>query len=400
MEKKSSLRYVLVFIMTLGLCFSGFTNMIYASRAVDVMTTFNMSQAQLTAISGISNLPAFFFSVLIGVWVDKKGLRNAPLILFALATVAGVLRVFATSYSMLFVLTFIGCALFLPVNMLAPKLFAPYFDGAEMGTAMGVYSSGAGVGTTLAFAMGPMFSSTRAALTFIAIGYAAMFVLWILFVKGTPTASGAQTEMPKTDIVAVMKSKTMWKVMLCGGLSVGIAILLNSYVVNAFIGKGMEPAAASQIATIMNFCLMIGGILAGIVVTKTGRYNIPYIFICIGGAVLYYVAYLLPISGVTYILIGAGALIVAGSIGVNMSRIALIPLTGEFGPENVGAAGGMNQMAVGLFGFALPTIIATIFKDNYMGIYTVTAVLLVVLAVLGGIFIPELGPKGKLSPQK
>jgi len=70
--------------------------------------------------------------------------------------------------------------------------------------------------------------------------------------------------------MAVLKSKTMWKVMLCGGLSVGAAILLNSYAVTAFIGKGMEPAAASVIATIMNFCLLIGGLVAGFIVSRWG----------------------------------------------------------------------------------------------------------------------------------
>ena len=74
--------------------------------------------------------------------------------------------------------------------------------------------------------------------------------------------------------------------MICGGLSVGAALLLNSYLVNAFLAKGMAPAAASGVATLLNVCLLIGGILSGIVVSKVGRYNLPYIVICAGGAVL------------------------------------------------------------------------------------------------------------------
>lgn len=38
----------------------------------------------------------------------------------------------------------------------------------------------------------------------------------------------------------------------CGGLSVGAALLLNSYLVNAFLAKGMAPAAASGVATLLN----------------------------------------------------------------------------------------------------------------------------------------------------
>ena len=205
---------------------------------------------------------------------------------------------------------------------------------------------------------------------------------------------------PKPELKAVLKSKTMWKVMLCGGLSVGAAILLNSYAVNAFIGKGMEPGAASVIATIMNFCLLVGGLVAGFIVTKAGRYNLPYVVICLGGAILYYIAYWLPTGIVTYVLIGVAAFVVAGSIGVNMGRIALIPVTDEFGPENIGAAGGMNQTAVGLIGFVLPTIVASIFGTNYMGVWTFAAIILILIGILGGMLTPELGPKGKLAQKK
>ena len=60
-------------------------------------------------------------------------------------------------------------------------------------------------------------------------------------------------------------------------------------------------------------------------VSKVGRYNIPYIFICVGGAVLYYLAYMLPIGPLTYVLVAAGGIIVSGSIGVNMAASPCCP---------------------------------------------------------------------------
>ncbi len=399
--QKSPFKYILVFIMTVGLTFSGFTNVIFSARALEVMDIFNMSQAQLSAITSVSNLPAFFFAIWLGNLIDKRGIRKVPIVLFALATIVGVLRVFSPNYTILFLLTFLASTFFLPVNIIAPKLFAPYFSAGEMGAAIGVYSSGAGLGTTLAFALGPMFSSTQGALAFIAAGYAFMLIFWIIFIKEpNKTENVSVSAMDSTDVKAVLKSKTMWKVMLCGGLSVGAAILLNSYAVTAFIGKGMEPAAASVIATIMNFCLLIGGLVAGFIVSRVGLYNVPYIIICCGGAVLYYLAYWLPMGTITYVMIGIAAFVVAGSIGVNMARIALIPVTGEFGPENIGAAGGMNQAAAGLIGFILPTIAASIFGTNYIGVWTFAAVILIIIGILGGVLTPELGPNGKLAQKE
>jgi len=91
-----------------------------------------MNQAQLSAITSVSNLPAFFFAIWLGNLIDRKGIRKVPIILFALATIVGVLRIFSPNYITLFLLTFLASSFFLPVNIIAPKLFAPYFSAGEM----------------------------------------------------------------------------------------------------------------------------------------------------------------------------------------------------------------------------------------------------------------------------
>ena len=114
---------------------------------------------------------------------------------------------------------------------------------------------------------------------------------------------------------------------------------------------------------------------------------------------LYYIAYMIPVSALTYGLVAVGGVVVSGSIGVNMARIPLLPLTGEFGMEDVGIAGGMNNTAVGICGFVLPTIVANVVGSNYTVIFTLKAIFLVVIAIIGGVLMPELGEKGKLAQQ-
>lgn len=399
---KSPIRYALVILMFLALTMNGFTNMVFSARAVDVMEAYNMTQAQLSSISGVSNLGGFFFSILVGYLVDKFGVRKFPGLVFVLATIVAVVRIFATGYWMLWILTFISSSLWLPATMLAPKLFSYYFEPKEMASAIGVYQSGAGLGTTLAFGIAAMFPSTQAALTFIAVAMAVITVAWFVLVKD-PEAEArkngqtiAVTPSPQM-LLGVLKSPTMLKIMFCGGLAVGCAILINSYAVTCMIGKGMDPAMAGQTATYMNLCLLFGGMLAGFLVDKIGKYNIPYLLICAVGGVGYALVYMfVPAGTPTMIGMCVCAVIVAGSIGVNMGRIALIPMTGEFGPEMGGAAGGMNQTSAGLFGWLFPVIIASIFQDNYSGMFICGAVCLVILGLIG-LTIPELGNKGKLA---
>ena len=396
--QKSSYRWAILFILVFGTAMLNFSNLIFASRPTDVMAQFNMTQAQLTAISTVGQLPGAFFSVWLGHMVDKKGVRMLPGILLALAAVCQIWRCFAADYISLFIITFLAGAFFLPTQILQGKLLGVWFPREEMGTAMGIYGAAAGLGTTLAFALGGFFPTIRTAFIVIAAGYVSVAALWCVSIKmPAGISSGPAPEMPKGNLKNVFKSKNMWLLMICGGLSVGAALLLNSYLINAFIAKGMDPMAASGVATLLNVCLLIGGVLSGIVVSKVGRYNIPYIVICVGGAVLYYLAYMLPIGPITYVLVAVGGVIVSGSIGVNMARIPLLPLTGEFGPEDVGAAGGMNNTAVGICAFVIPVLIATFVRDNYTMIFTLMAIFLVIIAIVGGVLMPELGEKGKLA---
>ena len=188
----------------------------------------------------------------------------------------------------------------------------------------------------------------------------------------------------------------MWLVMLCSGFAVGAALLINTHLTAAFIEKGAPEQMASAIGTVLNLSLIIGGILAGAVIGKIGRINPPYAFICIVGGLFYLLAYLLPVSGFTFVLVALGGLICSGSVGVSFTRIPLLPLTGDFGPECIGTATGMNQTALGIMSFVLPTIVAAIAGGNNLMVFCIAFALLVICGVVG-MFIPELGEKGKLA---
>ena len=152
MQQKSSMRWVILFILVFGTAMLNFSNLIFASRPTDVMEQFNMTQTQLTAISTVGQLPGAFFSVWLGHMIDKKGVRMLPGILLALAAACQIWRCFAADYVSLFIITFLAGAFFLPTQILQGKLLGVWFSREEMGTAMGIYGAGAGLGTTLAFA--------------------------------------------------------------------------------------------------------------------------------------------------------------------------------------------------------------------------------------------------------
>ena len=350
------------------------------------------------------------FSIFLGNYFDKKGpksIRYVGAVLLFLAAACQVWRVFAGSYVELFVITFLSGTFFLPTQVLPAKMIGAWFDRSEMGTAMGIFGAAAGIGITCAFAVAGLFPTATGALAFCAGGYVLVAALWLLTAKMPAQADAeegpegavpqAETDAPQVSVGAVLKSKNMWLVMICGGLAAGAPLLYNSYVMNVFISKGMDPALTSLIGVVFNICLVIGAIVTGVIVSRAGRYNRVYTVFPLVSGVALLVSYLMPAGPQTFVLAAVAALFGACTVSVNMARISLVPLTGDFGPENIGIAGGMNNTAMGLCMFVLPTISAVLLGDNYLGVFITLLVFFAVMALCGGILLPELGENGELA---
>ncbi len=395
MKQSKAYKWIVLAILVVGSAILYYSNMIFAVRP-DTMPTFNIGAAELTAISTIGCLPGAFLSVLIGKVLDDKGVKRFTALGLVLTVACMVWRIFAHTYVELFIATVLIGTFLLPITIVGPKMVGGLFKPEEMPLAMGFFGAAGGVGTTLAFATGNLFSTLPAAFAGVSILGGVLLLTWLLLVKEPPKAPVMQNDAGKGNLGKVLKSKNMWLVMICTGFAVGAALLVNTHLTVAFIEKGAPEHMASTIGTVLNLCLIIGGIAAGAVIGKLGKINVPYAFICIVGGAFYLLAYLLPVSGLTYVLVALGGLICSGSVGVSFTRIPLLPLTGDFGPECIGTATGMNQTALGIMSFALPTIIATIAGDNNLMVFCIAFGLLVICGVVGMI-IPELGEKGKLA---
>lgn len=418
-KKGSGFKWAVLFLMVFGAAMLNFSNMVFSARSVDVMAQFGMDQAQLTAISGIGVLPGALFSVVLGNFFDKRGpnsIRYAGAVLLFLAAACQIWRVFAGTYIELFIITFLSGTFFLPTQVLPAKMIEAWFERSEMGTAMGVYGAAAGVGITAAFAVGALFPTTTMALAFCAGGYVVVALYWLFAAKlpegakGAEGAEGANGSANVSDgkdarpadgsavsVIAVLKSKNMWLVMICGGLAAGAPLLYNSYIINAFIEKGMDPALTSLVGVMFNIGLVVGAIVTGFIVSKAGRYNRVYTAFPLIAAACLAASYFVPLGPQTFVLTVAGALFAASTLSVNMARIGLIPLTGDFGPENIGIAGGMNNTAMGVCMFVLPTISAVVLGNNYVGVFITLFAFFAIMSLCGGILLPELGENGELA---
>ena len=183
-------------------------------------------------------------------------------------------------------------------------------------------------------------------------------------------------------------------------MAVTSSLLINSYMINAFVSKGLDPAGASAMGTLLNLCLMAGGFIMTAILGVTKRFNILVTVAMLGGAVFVLAGWFLPVSSITFVLVALGGLFFGGSLGLCVGRVPLLPMTGQFGPENIGSAMGFTETIKGVISFLMPIVVANVLGTNFNAIFIVFAVCCAITIVCGAFLVPELGEKGKLFQQQ
>lgn len=397
-NKNKTYSYVMLAILMLGTAVLYYSNLIFTVR-LDTLEVFHMSPVQLAAISTIGGVPGAVLSILVGNMLDRTEVKRFVGISMALVVLCMVIRVFMTSYVGLLITTVLIGTFLLPIIIVGPKMLGELFAPEDIPFAMGCYGAAGGMGTTLAFATGPVYPSVQTALAGVAVVGAVVLLGWIIFCKQSKKDTGKATgAIPKGAFIRVVKSTALWKTMFCGGLAVGSSIIINTSLVYGFMERGFD---ASLLGTVLNISLIIGGIVSGIILGKIGRFNIPYLVMCFVGGGLYLAGWLVEPGALSYLLFALAGLVASATVGVNFTRVPLLYMTKQFDAEMTGAASGMLQTALGIFQFVVPTAVTAAAATADGGTnYTLKFVMaFAALAIAGilGMFIPELGVKGKLA---
>ena len=401
--KKHPYRWVVLILLTLGTMLLNYSNIIFAARAMDILTEYNCNETQLALISSISFLPGVFLSAIVGRMVDKLGSKKVIVVSMILVAIFFLLRVFIHNYWALFACTLGAGICIVPAGVIPAKMLRVWFPDSEMQIAFGIYGNAPGLGTTVAFATCAIFAKVSGAFLFVAIVAAVLFLLWLLIGKNAPAGYVEQAPAPaegakKGTYGKLLKTPFFWTILFNGFVGCGASLTINTFMILAFMGKGLETAPA--VVTTMNTILLVGGILSGFIVGAIKRINISYFVQCVPGIIIFVLAWFLPLGAYTPWLIWIGAFFWTGNVNVAMSKISLLPYTGKVDASELGAANGLMNTAISLGGFACPLIISAICQTanglNYNLFFIIVAILYIAAGVLN-LFSPELGEKGKLA---
>ncbi len=394
-SKVSGHALVITGFFTLFMAIMTFNLLVFPACAVDTMEAYGIGQAGLTTLASVTSVVGLFGGIIFGPLLDRFGSRKTIMIAMLIGIVLFFVRAYVTSYALVVVLTFLASFFVGVCQVAAAKVLDTWFTKDKVSVALAFQAGGAGFGSATVFVVGAALGLHKS-LLLVAFAYIVLWVAWLIIGKDGPVAASVEAP-PKGGTAKVYKSSYVWLLSIAASCAVGATLLVNTYVINAFVSKGLDPAGAAMMGTVINLSLLVGGYFGTFLMGVIKRYNVVTVICFAGGALGYLLSWFTPLGINTWVFMVLGGLIQGGAIGACSGRIPLVPLTGQFPQEYIGTAAGALETIKSLLTFVFPIVIANLFQTNYNAIFITFAVVGVMGIITGALMVPELGPKGKLQ---
>ncbi len=374
-----------------GLCWSlyftfGLTFGTISPLVTPIQEELNMTSAQMGLVHGSWHVVYIFFAPVVGVLVDRLGLRKS----LGLGVIIILASLVTRGLSQNFIQLFLTVGLFgfggPLVSVGSPKLVSVWFEGRERGIATGIYSTGPASGISLAFATAntvvePLTGSWRGISLVYGILVAVIALAWIIFAREPdtrPTNSPVATRSLALSEIGSMLRLWNVKVILVLAMGTFVVHVGNSSWAPAILEeKGMTLDEGGLWAALATAIGLIGLIAIPGFVKRGTRVRVTSLQLVIC-AIAATAMVFLPGPGAVASLM---ALTFAAQPMLPMCSLLLMETPGV-GAAKMGVAAGLFFASAEIGGFFGPYVMGEL-RDSYMSLgpgFLMTAAVAALLA--------------------
>ena len=394
--KKENRKWLVFAVLCLAYMPGSYAQYQLSVFAPQLMETYGLSTSQFASIFTSPMIVAIFLSFLGGMISDKYGPKKVTGVAFVLAIIGLLGRIFADSYTLLFLCMAMTGFSQMFVNTNASKITGSWFEPAKVGLLMGIFSfcgqlpSGFATATTAI-----LFKSMRGAFIAAAVFGIVVFIMWILFISDRPD-SGCEMQREQQEAVpirealsVVLKNKGVWLISICIMMVLGANVTLSTFLPTALQSMyGIDLAVCGTIASMLTLGNCIGSIAGSLTFEKVKKVRKFVPGTAALSLILVLVCWRFPNVAALYILTLLAGILLGAAMPIFFSAPVLLD---GIGVRYAGTAAGVIATLQLLGAVLIPTYILTpIAGDNYTLLFSLAAVCMGVMFLIG-LTLPEFG---------
>ncbi len=339
-RRADSFRWIILLIIFLTHLTLNFLIYQIGGLASKIIPALQLQPSQFVMVLAAPMLTCALFGIPAGALADRYGVKNVITVGLTLTVLSSFGRIYPTGFAVLFAWMFmLGCGLAC-LNANVVKILGAWFPSQQLGMVMGIYIAGATTGITIALATSALFPSIEQAFTVSAILSLGILIVWLLLIESKPAGAPAVMIQPIAAYLGVVaRSKYIWFGALAMFFYMGTFVTQSGYLANALTeAKGVSPVLAGLVAAFLSLAFMIGAIAGPVVFARIGVTKPCLAPMVILGAMVSYLAWLVPFGALTCLLLLFNGILLGASVPLVMSLPMSLP---EIGPVYAGSAGGL-----------------------------------------------------------
>ena len=260
-----------------------------------IMAELRLSHAQGGLLMSLFALPGVFISIPAGMLADRYGQKAIGIVSFILAIAGAAIVASGNSLPMLALGRVVSGVGAVTLMVLAPQLLAQWFAGREMGTAMGVFSTGLPLGTILSLNFLSLLGENLGWRASVWLSAGLPVVALIVFVLLFAPAPSRGEKSPQNEgfFQGIRRAGTpIWIVGVAWMLFNAAIISLFTFTPDFLKAIGFTVASAGFIASAVMWPALVLAPLVGYVIDKIDRKRT---IIAAGGLALAILVVLVPL---------------------------------------------------------------------------------------------------------
>lgn len=343
-----------------------------------IIEEFKLTHAEAGLLMSLFTFPSIFLAILAGLLSDRLGSFKVGLISLILVIIGTLFFALSRAFPFAGIGRVVAGTGAVTLSIVAAKILSLWFQGREVGTAMGVYNTAMPVGTIICFTtFGRLGESSGWQIPIFFTAFICMIGLAAFLFLYKPAPNTPQKIAHKKQEGAGLLSNLfnignlIWLTGLCWLWFNAAVISFSTFAPDFFVSKGNSIGYAGFLTSL----LMWGSLgLSPIIGRLIDRFNNNYIFIGAGGLILSTSLYL--VSKSTNFLFPMAVMAVA---------VAFVPtpvfsyLSKILPPKDLGLGFGILGMVSGIGMFFGPYLSGLI-RDK-TGSYEITFIFLSILAI-------------------